>query len=107
EDDFRRNHPRFQAENFRRNLDLVARIEDIAREKQCTAAQLALAWLLARGKDIVPIPGTKHRRYLEQNVGAVDVRLSPADPQPIDEAAPKGVTAGDRYPERGMLVVNG
>ena len=107
EDDFRRNHPRFQGENFQRNLDLVARVEEIAREKRCTAAQLALAWLLAQGQDIVPIPGTKHRRYLEENAGAVDVRLSPADLERINEAAPKGVTSGDRYPERGMLVVNG
>jgi len=107
EDDFRRNHPRFQGENFQRNLDLVARIEDIARAKGCTAAQLALAWLLAKGEDIVPIPGTKRRVYLEENAGAVDVRLSPDDLRRIDEAAPKGVTAGDRYPERGMLVVNG
>jgi len=107
EDDFRRNHPRFQGENFQRNLDLVAKVEEIAREKRCTAAQLALAWLLAQGEDIVPIPGTKRRRFLDENAGAVDVRLSGADLQRIDEAAPKGATAGDRYPERGMLVVNG
>jgi aryl-alcohol dehydrogenase-like predicted oxidoreductase len=107
EDDFRRNHPRFQGENFQRNLDLVARVEEIAREKQCTAAQLALAWLLARGQDIVPIPGTKRRRYLEENVGAMDVRLTPDDLRRIDEAAPKGATAGDRYAERGMQSVNG
>lgn len=107
EDDFRRNHPRFQGENFQRNLDLVVRVEEIAREKQCTAAQLALAWLLARGQDIVPIPGTKRRRYLEENVGATDVRLTPDDLRRIDEAAPKGATAGDRYAERGMQTING
>ena len=106
-DDFRRNHPRFQGENFQRNLDLVARVEEIAKEKHCTTAQLALAWLLARGKEIVPIPGTKHRRYLEENVGALDVNLSASDLTRIEEVAPKGVTAGERYPERGMLTVNG
>ena len=107
EDDFRRNHPRFQGDNFQRNLDLVGKIEEISREKRCTPAQLALAWLLAQGQDIVPIPGTKRRRYLEENVGAVHVRLSASDLERIEKAAPKGATAGDRYPERGMLVVNG
>jgi len=106
-DDFRRNHPRFQGENFQRNLDLVSRVEELALEKNCTPAQLALAWLLARGEDVVPIPGTKHRRYLEENVGALDVRLTKGDMDRIEEVAPKGVTAGDRYPQGGMLTVNG
>jgi aryl-alcohol dehydrogenase-like predicted oxidoreductase len=106
-DDFRRNHPRFQGENFRRNLDLVARVEEIAREKGCTPSQLALAWLLAQGEDVVPIPGTKHRKYLEENAGAVAIRLSEADRTRIDEAAPRGATAGTRYPEGGMLTING
>ena len=107
EDDFRRNHPRFQGENFRKNRDLVRRVEEIAREKRCTPAQLALAWLLARGGDIVPIPGTKRRSYLEENVRAVDVALSESDLRRIDEAAPQGVTSGPRYPEGGMLTING
>jgi aryl-alcohol dehydrogenase-like predicted oxidoreductase len=107
QDDFRRNHPRFQGENFRKNRDLVGRVEEIAREKRCTPAQLALAWLLARGEDIVPIPGTKRRRYLEENVRAVDVTLSEGDLRRIDEAAPQGVTSGPRYPEGGMLTING
>ena len=106
-DDFRRNHPRFQGENFRRNLDLVARVEEIAREKGCTPSQLALAWLLAQGEDVVPIPGTKRRKYLEENAGAVTIRLSEADRTRIDEAAPRGATAGTRYPEGGMLSING
>jgi aryl-alcohol dehydrogenase-like predicted oxidoreductase len=106
-DDFRRNHPRFQGENFQRNLDLVARVEEIAREKKCTSTQLALAWLLAQGEDIVPIPGTKRREYLEQNAKAVEIKLTESDLRRIDEVAPKGVTAGDRYPATGMAVING
>jgi len=106
-EDFRRNHPRFQGDNFQRNLDLVARVEEIAREKKCTPAQLALAWLLAQGRDIVPIPGTKHRSYLEQNARAVEIDLTPADLERIDEVAPVGGTAGARYPEAGMRSVNG
>ncbi|MGE5177896.1 MAG: aldo/keto reductase [Bacteroidota bacterium] len=107
EDDFRRNHPRFQGENFRKNRDLVRRVEEIAREKRCTPAQLALAWLLAQGEDIVPIPGTKRRSYLEENVRAVDLRLSEDDLRRIEEVAPAGVTSGPRYPEGGMLTING
>jgi aryl-alcohol dehydrogenase-like predicted oxidoreductase len=107
EDDYRRNSPRFQGENFQRNLDLVERVEDIAGRKKCTPAQLALAWLLAQGEDIVPIPGTKQRRYLEENVGALDVELTPADLDAIEEVAPKGVAAGDRYHEAGMRTING
>ena len=106
-DDFRRNHPRFQGENFRRNLDLVAKVEEIAREKKCTPSQLALAWLLAQGDDVVPIPGTKRRIYLEENARAVEIRLSEGDLKRIDDVAPRGVTAGARYPEGGMLTVNG
>ena len=107
EGDYRRNSPRFQGENFQRNLDLVEQVEEIARRKQCRPAQLALAWLLAQGEDIVPIPGTKQRRYLEENVGALGVELTPADLEAIEEVAPKGVAAGDRYHEAGMRTING
>jgi aryl-alcohol dehydrogenase-like predicted oxidoreductase len=107
EDDYRRDSPRFQGENFQRNLDLVVRVEEIARRKKCTPAQLALAWLLAQGDDIVPIPGTKQRRYLEQNAAALDAELTPADLEEIEEVAPKGVAAGERYQEAGMRTVNG
>ena len=107
EDDLRRHYPRFQGENFKRNLDLVARVEQLAKEKGCTPSQLALAWLLARGKDIVPIPGTKRRRYLEENVAALEVKLSKPDLERIDQVAPKGVAAGGRYTEAGMRTVNG
>ena len=102
--DYRRRSPRLQGENFRKNLDLVAKIEEIAREKNVTPSQLALAWVLHRGDDIVPIPGTKHVRYLEENAAALDVRLSESELQRIDEVAPKGITAGDRYPD--MSTVN-
>ncbi len=105
-DDFRRHSPRFQGENFQRNLDLVTRVQVVAQEKDCTPAQLALAWLLAQGDDIVPIPGTKRRRYLEENMGALDVRLTPTDLSRIDEVAPRGATAGDRYAAEGMSTVN-
>jgi aryl-alcohol dehydrogenase-like predicted oxidoreductase len=106
-DDYRRNSPRFQGENFQRNLDLVQRVEEIARRKSCTPAQLALAWLLAQGDDIVPIPGTKQRRYLEENVGALEVELTPADLGEIEDVAPKGAAAGERYHEAGMRTING
>ncbi|MEZ0333246.1 MAG: aldo/keto reductase [Gemmatimonadales bacterium] len=106
-DDYRRNSPRFQGENFQRNLDLVDRVQAIAKRKRCTPSQLLIAWVLARGDDIVPIPGTKHRRYLEENLRAVDVELSPEDMQEIDEVAPVGVAAGERYPEASMRTVNG
>jgi aryl-alcohol dehydrogenase-like predicted oxidoreductase len=105
-DDYRRNHPRFQGANFQKNLDLVALLEQMAKEKRCTPAQLALAWLLHQGDDIVPIPGTKRVKYLEENVGALDVKLTPADLRRIDEIAPVGVAAGTRYPEGGMATVN-
>jgi aryl-alcohol dehydrogenase-like predicted oxidoreductase len=106
-DDYRRNSPRFQGENFQKNLDLVRRVEDIARRKKVTPSQLALAWVLAQGEDIVPIPGTKHRKYLEENIRALDVELTPADLAEIDEVAPLGVAAGARYQEAGMRTVNG
>jgi aryl-alcohol dehydrogenase-like predicted oxidoreductase len=105
-DDYRRHSPRFQGDNFQKNLDLVRRIEEIAASKGCTPAQLALAWVLAQGEDIVPIPGTKRRKYLEENVGAVDVKLTPEDLKRIDEVAPKGAAAGTRYPEAAMASVN-
>jgi aryl-alcohol dehydrogenase-like predicted oxidoreductase len=105
-DDFRRMSPRFQGANFQRNLDLVERIRQIAHEKGCTPAQLALAWVLARGEDIVPIPGTKRRKYLEENVKALDVRLTPDDLARIEEVSPRGAVAGERYHPEGMRVVN-
>jgi aryl-alcohol dehydrogenase-like predicted oxidoreductase len=107
EDDYRRNSPRFQGENFQRNLDLVERVEELARRKKCTPAQLALAWLLTQGDGIVPIPGTKQRRYLEENVRALEVELTRSDLAEIDEVAPKGIAAGDRYHEAGMRTING
>jgi len=105
-DDWRRTSPRFQGENFQRNLDLVERIREIATQKSCTPSQLALAWLLAQGEDIVPIPGTKRRAHLEENVGAVEIVLTESDLAQIAEVAPPGVAAGARYPERGMQAVN-
>ncbi len=102
EDDYPRSSPRFQGENFARNLELVARIEEIARARGCTPAQLALAWVLAQGEDVVPIPGTKRREYLEENVGAVRVELTGDDLVRIGEVAPQGVAAGARYPESAM-----
>jgi aryl-alcohol dehydrogenase-like predicted oxidoreductase len=106
-DDYRRNSPRFQGENFQKNIDLVARVESIAREKNCTPGQLALAWLLAQGKDIIPIPGTKRRKYLEENAGALGVKLSAEDLRRISEVAPKGAASGQRYPQTMMALVNG
>ncbi|MEP6690352.1 MAG: aldo/keto reductase [Gemmatimonadaceae bacterium] len=105
-DDFRRASPRFQGDNFQKNLDLVGRVEAIAREKGCTAAQLALAWVMAQGGDIVPIPGTKHRARLEENAAAVRVTLTSEDLRRIDAVAPKGAAAGDRYSEAGMRTLN-
>lgn len=105
-DDFRRASPRFQGTNFQTNLDLVERVEAIARAKGCTPAQLALAWVLAQGDDIVPIPGTRHVNRLEENVGALQVTLSAEDLRRIDAVAPKGVAAGERYTEAGMNAVN-
>ena len=105
-DDFRRNSPRYQGENFRKNLELVERIKAIAAEKRCTPAQLALAWVLAQGEDIVPIPGTKRRKYLEENVGALEVKLTAADLKRIEEISPKNAAAGLRYPEAFMGFLN-
>jgi aryl-alcohol dehydrogenase-like predicted oxidoreductase len=106
-DDSRRAWPRFQGENFQKNIDLVHRVEEIAKEKRCTPAQLALAWVLAQGKDIVPIPGTKRRKYLEENVGALNVQLSAEDLARIDEVFPRDAISGARYPEAMMHLVNG
>jgi aryl-alcohol dehydrogenase-like predicted oxidoreductase len=105
-DDYRRSSPRFQGENFQKNLDLVAKIREIAMSKECTPAQLALAWVLAQGEDLVPIPGTKRRKYLEENVGALDVTLTADDLKRIDEAAPKGAAAGPRYSEAMMASIS-
>ena len=105
-DDYRRHAPRFQGENFKKNLELVERISEMAAEKNCTPAQLALAWVLRQGEDVVPIPGTKRRKYLEENIAALDVEITAADLKRIDEIAPKGVAAGTRYPEAGMAAVN-
>jgi aryl-alcohol dehydrogenase-like predicted oxidoreductase len=105
-DDYRRNSPRFQGENFDKNIELVRRIEEMAAEKGCAPAQLALAWVLAQGEDVVPIPGTKRRKYLEENMRALEVEITPEDLERIDEIAPKGVAAGTRYPEAGMAAVN-
>ena len=106
-DDYRRFSPRFQGDNFARNLELVARIRGMASAKGCTASQLALAWVLAQGDDIVPIPGTKRRTYLDENLAALDVALTAADLAEIDRIAPQGVAAGTRYPEAMMAFVNG
>jgi aryl-alcohol dehydrogenase-like predicted oxidoreductase len=107
QDDYRRNSPRFQGENFQKNLDLVHRVEQIAREKGCKPSQLALAWVLAQDKNIVPIPGTKHRKYLEENVEALEVKLTAEDRRRVDEIFPTGAAAGLRYPEHMMSTVNG
>jgi aryl-alcohol dehydrogenase-like predicted oxidoreductase len=106
-DDYRRQSPRFQGENFQKNLDLVRRVEELAREKGCTASQLALAWVMAQGNDIVPIPGTKRRKYLEENVGASAVELTEKDLRRINEVFPPEAAAGARYPEHMMVLVNG
>ena len=105
-DDYRRNAPRFQGENFQKNLDLVKKIEEMAREKNCTPAQLALAWVLAQGKDVVPIPGTKRRSYLEQNLASADIKLTRDDLERIDQVAPKGIAAGPRYAEAAMAALD-
>jgi aryl-alcohol dehydrogenase-like predicted oxidoreductase len=106
EDDYRRTTPRFQGDNFQHNLEIVKRVEEIAQEKHCTPAQLALAWVLAQGQDIVPIPGTKRRKYLQENVGAIDVDLNSKDLERIEEVAPKEAFAGSRYPEAMMKLLN-
>jgi aryl-alcohol dehydrogenase-like predicted oxidoreductase len=106
-EDYRRFSPRFQGENFQKNLDLVHQVEQIAKEKECKPSQLALAWVLAKDKNIVPIPGTKRRKYLEENVAAIDVSLNAEDLRRIGEIFPTGAAAGDRYPEHMMKIVNG
>ena len=106
EGDFRRNNPRFQGENFQRNLDLLHAVEAMAEDKGVSPAQLALRWVLARGEDVVPIPGTKHVRYLEDNVAAVDVQLTDEEVARLDEIAPPGAAAGDRYTKAGMATVD-
>ncbi|HEY1792531.1 MAG TPA: aldo/keto reductase [Opitutaceae bacterium] len=105
-DDYRRNSPRFQGENFQRNLDLVTKVGAIAKAKGCTPGQLALAWVLAQGDDIVPIPGTKRSAYLDENLGALDVRLTDGELREIDEAFPVGSTSGERYSPQAMQAVN-
>jgi aryl-alcohol dehydrogenase-like predicted oxidoreductase len=110
EDDYRRFSPRFQGENFQKNLDLVNQVEQIAKDKGCKPSQLALAWVLAQNKDgenIVPIPGTKRRKYLEENVAALDVDLTAEDVRRLEAIFPTGAAAGDRYPEHMMKIVNG
>jgi len=104
-DDYRRTSPRFQGENFQKNLDLVRRVEELAREKGCSPAELALAWVLAQGEDVVAIPGTKRRKYLEENLGALDVRLDAGDLARIDAVLPRDAASGGRYPEAMMRVV--
>ena len=104
-DDYRRQSPRFQGENFNKNLDLVSRIEAMAKEKDCTPAQLAIAWLLARNDNIIPIPGTKRRDRLEENIGAFNVKLSQDDMVKIDEIMPLGAAVGERYPATGMALI--
>ena len=106
EGDFRKNHPRFQGENFEKNIQLVREVEAMAAEKGCTTAQLALAWVLAQGEDIVPIPGTQHVKYLDQNIAALDVELSGEDLKRLDAILPPGAAAGERYHARGMETVN-
>ncbi len=104
-DDWRRNNPRFQGENFRKNLDLVRAIEEMARAKRVTPAQLALAWVLAQGEHIVPIPGTRSIQRLEENAAALEIELDPEDLERLDRIAPKGAAAGARYPEAAMAMV--
>jgi aryl-alcohol dehydrogenase-like predicted oxidoreductase len=105
-DDMRRHLPRFQGENFRKNIELVEEVQKLAAEKNCTPAQLALAWVLAQGEDTVPIPGTKRRSYLEENVGALQVTLDASDMEKIDRIMPPDVAAGARYPEEMMRMVD-
>lgn len=107
EDDYRRTSPRFQGENFRKNLELVGRIEELAAKKGCAPSQLALAWVMAQGEDVVPIFGTKHRSYLEENLAALNVQLTEEDFKQIEAAAPHGAASGLRYPENMMHLVNG
>ncbi len=105
-DDYRRTSPRFQAEHFQKNLDLVQKVKKIAKEKGCQPSQLALAWVMEQGKDIVPIPGTKRRRYLEENVAAVEIKLTKEDRARIHEVFPPDAASGQRYPEHMMTLIN-
>lgn len=105
-DDWRATSPRFQGENFQKNLDLAAKIEQIAAKKGCTSSQLALAWVLAKGEDVAPIPGTKRRKYLEDNAGAASITLTASDLADLDAIAPHGIAAGERYDEGGMRALN-
>jgi len=106
QDDWRNGAPRFQVENFQKNLDVLRSIEAIAEEKECTPAQLALAWVLSQGEHIVPIVGTKRRKYLEENIGSLEVKLTSDDLRRIDEASPRGIFSGERYPEATMRLLN-
>jgi aryl-alcohol dehydrogenase-like predicted oxidoreductase len=106
ENDFRRNHPRFTGENFARNLELVERVRELAEREGVTPSQLAIAWVLARGGDVVPIPGTKRRSYLEENLGALDVELTAEDQAAIEQVTPRGSAAGERYTPENMANVN-
>jgi aryl-alcohol dehydrogenase-like predicted oxidoreductase len=107
EDDWRRQNPRFEGENFERNLELVERVKSMADDKGVTAAQFALAWVLAQGEDVVPIPGTTHAERLEENIGALEVELDEEDLRSLDEIAPPGVAAGERYPEPMAQLIDG
>jgi aryl-alcohol dehydrogenase-like predicted oxidoreductase len=106
-DDYRRQSPRFQGENFQKNLDLVTKIEQMARAKGCTTSQLGIAWVLAQGSNIIPIPGTKHRKFLEENFNSIAITLTPQELRQIDAIAPKGAAVGERYPANMMGTVNG
>lgn len=107
DDDWRRGSPRFQGDNLQRNLVLVKRIQEVAQDKQCSPAQLAIAWVLVKGENIVPIVGTKRRNYLEENMGALNVKLTSEDIRRLDEAVPRGAAVGDRYPEATLKLLNG
>ncbi len=107
EEDYRKNHPRFHGENFKHNLELLEKLEEIAKAKNCTTAQLSLAWVLAQGKDIVPIPGTKKVKYVDENSAAVDIQLTADELNKLDELTSKFEIAGARYPEGGMKTING
>ena len=106
-DDYRRFSPRFQGDNFQKNLDLVKEVEEIARDKKCQPSQLALAWVLAQGGDIVPIPGTKRRKYIEENAASVDLELTSDDMRRLNQVFPSGAASGERYPEQMMSLING
>ena len=106
DDDFRKHHPRFQGENFAKNIALVREVEAMARDKGCTTAQLALAWVLAQGEDVVPIPGTRHIKYLDDNIGALELELSDSELKRLDEILPPGAASGERYHAQGMATVH-